>query len=144
MVKFRSMVGNADALLDELKDQNKMSGAAFKITDDPRVTRTGRFLRRFSLDELPQLLNVLKGDMSLVGPRPLIATEKDKYEEWQRRRMSVRPGLTCLWQINGRNEVDFEHWMELDLEYIDGWSILLDLKILAKTLPAVLRGHGAC
>jgi exopolysaccharide biosynthesis polyprenyl glycosylphosphotransferase len=141
--KFRTMVPNADKLLEELRGQNEMSGAAFKMAGDPRVTRVGRALRRLSLDELPQLVNVLKGDMSLVGPRPLLATEKDRYEEWQRRRMSMRPGLTCLWQINGRNEVDFEHWMQLDLNYIDNWSIATDIKIIAKTIPAVLQGRGA-
>lgn len=143
MLKFRSMVVNAEELLAGLSEKNDMSGAAFKCKDDPRVTPVGQFLRRYSLDELPQLVNVLLGHMSLVGPRPLIASERDKYEEWQQRRMSVRPGITCLWQINGRNELDFENWMKLDLNYIDQWSILNDLKILAKTLPAVLRGKGA-
>jgi len=143
MLKFRSMVRNADQLLEDLYDKNQMAGAAFKLENDPRITRVGRLLRRFSLDELPQLVNVLKGDMSLVGPRPLIASEKDKYEEWQRRRMSVRPGLTCFWQINGRNEIDFDHWMQLDLEYIDHWSLWTDLKIIAKTLPAMVHGRGA-
>jgi len=143
MLKFRSMVQNADEQLETLRDWNEMSGAAFKIANDPRITRVGKFLRRFSLDEIPQLINVLRGDMSLVGPRPLIATEKNKYAEWQRRRMSVRPGLTCLWQINGRNEIDFEHWMRLDLQYIDNWSILMDLRIIAKTLPAMIQGRGA-
>ncbi|MBI5094598.1 MAG: sugar transferase [Candidatus Hydrogenedentes bacterium] len=143
MLKFRSMVHDADAQLEALREQNQMSGAAFKMANDPRVTPLGKYLRKFSLDELPQFINVLRGDMSLVGPRPLIAAEKDKYEEWQRRRMSVRPGLTCLWQINGRSTVDFEHWMKLDLQYIDNWSILTDLKILAKTVPALLHGRGA-
>ena len=143
ILKFRSMVREADELLKQLRDKNEMSGAAFKIANDPRVTRLGGFLRRFSLDELPQFINVFKGDMSLVGPRPLIASEKDKYEEWQRRRLSVRPGLTCLWQINGRNTTDFEHWMQLDLQYIDNCSILTDLKIIARTVPAMLRGRGA-
>lgn len=143
MLKFRTMVHNAVELLKELSVQNEMSGAAFKMANDPRVTRVGRILRRLSLDELPQLVNVLKGDMSLVGPRPLIATEKDKYEEWQRRRMSMRPGLTCLWQVNGRNDIAFERWMELDIKYIDNWSILKDLEIIAKTVPAMIRGRGA-
>ena len=143
MLKFRTMVHNADELLEELRVQNEMSGAAFKIANDPRVTGVGKILRRLSLDELPQLVNVLKGDMSLVGPRPLIASEKDKYEEWQRRRMSMRPGLTCLWQVNGRNDIAFERWMELDIKYIDNWSILKDLEIIAKTVPAMIRGRGA-
>jgi exopolysaccharide biosynthesis polyprenyl glycosylphosphotransferase len=143
MLKFRSMVMHADDLLEDLREKNEMAGAAFKMANDPRITPIGRLLRRFSLDELPQLINILKGDMSIVGPRPLIATENNKYEEWQRRRMSVRPGLTCLWQINGRNKLDFEHWMELDLEYIDQWSLLMDLRIMVKTLPAVLQGRGA-
>jgi exopolysaccharide biosynthesis polyprenyl glycosylphosphotransferase len=143
ILKFRSMVQEADVLLDALRDQNEMSGAAFKMEKDPRVTPLGAFLRRFSLDELPQFINVLMGDMSLVGPRPLIASEKDKYEEWQRRRLSVRPGLTCLWQITGRSTTDFEQWMQLDLQYIDNWSILRDLKIILGTVPAMLRGRGA-
>jgi len=143
ILKFRSMVQEADDLLDALRDQNEMSGAAFKMEKDPRVTPLGAFLRRFSLDELPQFINVLMGDMSLVGPRPLIASEKDKYEEWQRRRLSVRPGLTCLWQITGRSTTDFEQWMQLDLQYIDNWSILRDLKIILGTVPAMLRGRGA-
>ena len=144
MLKFRSMVVDAEARLEALQGKNEMSCAAFKCTNDPRVTRAGKFLRRFSLDELPQLLNVLKGDMSIVGPRPLIASEKDKYEEWHRRRTSVRPGITCLWQINGRNTIDFQEWMKLDLKYIDEWSFFSDLRIIAKTVPAVLMGRGAC
>jgi lipopolysaccharide/colanic/teichoic acid biosynthesis glycosyltransferase len=110
---------------------------------DPRVTRFGRFLRKSSLDELPQLVNVLLGHMSLVGPRPPIPSEVEKYEPWQRRRLSMRPGLTCIWQISGRNEVGFEKWMAMDLEYIDNWSLWLDFKILLKTIPVVLSGRGS-
>lgn len=143
MYKFRSMVENADATRAELEHLNEMDGPVFKIRQDPRVTPVGRVIRRLSLDELPQLWNVLKGDMSLVGPRPPIPEEVEHYLPWQRRRLSMRPGITCLWQISGRNDVDFDRWMELDLEYIDSWSPLLDLKILLKTLPAVLRGRGA-
>jgi lipopolysaccharide/colanic/teichoic acid biosynthesis glycosyltransferase len=120
-----------------------MDGPVFKAKDDPRVTPFGRFLRKFSLDELPQLWNVFKGDMSLVGPRPPIPAEVARYERWQRRRLAMKPGLTGLWQVSGRNELDFEHWMTLDLQYIDNWSPWLDLKILAKTVPVVLSGRGA-
>jgi lipopolysaccharide/colanic/teichoic acid biosynthesis glycosyltransferase len=120
-----------------------MSGPVFKMRDDPRVTFVGRFLRKFSLDELPQLINVLKGDMSLVGPRPPTPDEVRKYDRWQRRRLSMKPGLTCLWQCSGRSHVDFDEWMKLDLEYIDRWSLGLDLKILLKTIPMVILGIGA-
>jgi len=122
-----------------------MTGPVFKVTNDPRVTPIGRFLRRWSLDELPQLFNVLRGEMSLVGPRPLPVDEVRRFDDpADRRRLSVRPGLTCLWQISGRNEVnDFKEWVRLDLEYIDNWSLLLDLKILVLTLPAVVSGAGA-
>jgi len=143
LLKFRTMVADAEASRQRLAHLNEMEGPVFKIRRDPRVTRVGAILRRFSLDELPQLLNVLKGEMSLVGPRPAIPEEVDQYQRWQRRRLSMRPGLTCLWQIGGRNQIDFERWMELDLEYIDNWSPLLDAKILAKTIPAVLSGRGA-
>jgi exopolysaccharide biosynthesis polyprenyl glycosylphosphotransferase len=143
LYKFRTMVENAEAQLDELLHLNEMTGPVFKLRFDPRVTRLGRLLRRFSLDELPQLWNVLKGDMSLVGPRPPIPQEVAQYQRWQKRRLSMKPGLTCLWQISGRNEVDFDRWMELDLEYIDTWSPVLDLKILLKTIPVVLSGRGA-
>ncbi|MDX1584561.1 MAG: sugar transferase, partial [Thermoanaerobaculia bacterium] len=122
---------------------NEMAGPVFKTRFDPRVTPVGRWLRKFSLDELPQLWNVLKGDMSLVGPRPPIPDEVNLYERWQRRRLSMKPGLTCLWQVSGRNDVDFDRWMELDLQYIDNWSPVLDLKILLRTIPAVLSGRGA-
>jgi lipopolysaccharide/colanic/teichoic acid biosynthesis glycosyltransferase len=120
-----------------------MDGPVFKIKDDPRITKVGKILRKTSLDELPQLINVLKGDMSLVGPRPPIPGEVRNYEAWQRRRLSMRPGITCLWQISGRNEISFEQWMKLDLEYIDNWSLGVDFRILLKTLPAVLLGIGA-
>jgi len=143
MFKFRSMVTNAEMLRVELQAFNEMSGPVFKMKEDPRVTPVGRFLRRTSLDELPQLWNVFKGDMSLVGPRPPIPSEVKQYDPWHRRRLSMKPGLTCLWQISGRNEVDFDQWMKLDLQYIDTWSFWLDLRILARTLPVVLGGLGA-
>jgi exopolysaccharide biosynthesis polyprenyl glycosylphosphotransferase len=144
MYKFRTMVPNAEQLQSELLHLNEMSGAAFKIKNDPRVTRIGRFLRKTSIDELPQLVNVLMGEMSLVGPRAMSVRDYDSFsEDWQRRRFSVRPGITCLWQVNGRNSVSFDHWMELDMQYIDKWSLWLDLKILVQTIPVVLRGTGA-
>jgi exopolysaccharide biosynthesis polyprenyl glycosylphosphotransferase len=143
LYKFRTMVEDAEELRRELLHLNEMSGPVFKLKADPRVTSLGRFLRRFSLDELPQLWNVLRGEMSLVGPRPPIPEEVAKYERWQRRRLAMKPGMTGLWQISGRNELDFHRWMELDLEYIDSWTPLLDLKILVKTIPAVLSGRGA-
>jgi exopolysaccharide biosynthesis polyprenyl glycosylphosphotransferase len=143
LYKFRTMVEGAEDRQEELRHLNEMNGPVFKLERDPRVTRFGRFLRKFSLDELPQLWNVLRGDMSMVGPRPPIPDEVAQYERWQRRRLSMKPGLTCLWQVSGRNQIDFDRWMELDLEYIDSWSPWLDLKILAKTVPAVLTGRGA-
>ena len=142
-LKFRTMVCNAEAMRDHLLSLNEMDGPVFKIANDPRVTRIGRFLRTTSIDEMPQLINVLMGDMSLVGPRPPIPGEVQQYELMNRRRLSVRPGLTCLWQINGRNKISFEKWMELDMQYIDKWSLWLDLKILLKTIPAILKGSGA-
>lgn len=142
--KFRTMVQNAEKLILDLEKHNEMSGPVFKIRNDPRITTIGRLLRRSSIDELPQLFNVLKGDMSLVGPRPLPVRDYEGFnEDWQRRRFSVKPGITCLWQVNGRSEISFDQWMLLDLQYMDEWSIWLDLKILAKTVPAVLRGAGA-
>ncbi|MCX7872716.1 MAG: sugar transferase [Verrucomicrobiae bacterium] len=145
MYKFRSMISNAEQLKHELEVLNEMSGPVFKITNDPRVTRVGKFLRKFSLDELPQLINVLKGEMSLVGPRPLPVDEVKRFDDYShRRRLSVKPGLTCLWQISGRSEVtDFNEWVRLDLQYIDNWSLWLDLKILWKTIPVVLLAKGA-
>jgi len=143
LVKFRTMVEDAEQQQSHLSHLNEMTGPVFKMKQDPRVTPMGRWLRRLSLDELPQLWNVLKGDMSLVGPRPPVPQEVSSYQRWQRRRLSMRPGLTCLWQVQGRNDLDFDRWMELDLEYIDNWSPLLDIKILAKTIPVVLSGRGA-
>lgn len=142
LLKFRTMVVGAEAMLDELRERNESSGPTFKLKEDPRIIRYGRFLRRFSLDELPQLFNVLLGHMSLVGPRPPIPYEVQEYKDWQRRRLSVRPGITCLWQVGGRNEIGFEEWMNLDLQYIDKWSLWMDLKILLRTIPAVLLGTG--
>ena len=141
--KFRTMVVGAERMQRDLAHLNEADGPVFKIRNDPRVTPVGRFLRKFSLDELPQLWNVLVGDMSLVGPRPPIPSEVEKYERWQRRRLSMRPGITCLWQISGRSELDFDTWMRLDLQYIDHWSLTLDFVILLKTLPAVLSTRGA-
>ena len=143
MYKFRSMIDNTEQLRFELETLNEMDGPVFKSSRDPRITLIGKFIRRFSIDEFPQLYNVLKGEMSLVGPRPPLPQEVSKYQRWQRRRLSMKPGLTCLWQISGRNEVSFEDWMKLDLTYIDNWSLLLDLKILLKTVPVVLLGKGA-
>jgi exopolysaccharide biosynthesis polyprenyl glycosylphosphotransferase len=143
MYKLRSMVDNAEQARYELEVLNEMDGPVFKSSKDPRITKLGRYLRRFSIDEFPQLYNVLRGDMSIVGPRPPLPQEVARYERWQRRRLSMKPGLTCLWQISGRNEVSFQDWMKLDLSYIDNWSLLLDLKILLKTIPVVLFGKGA-
>ena len=141
--KFRSMVVDAEKRLGELASRNEMSGPAFKMKADPRVTRVGRFLRKSSLDELPQFWNVFLGDMSVVGPRPPLPDEVARYQRWQRRRLSVKPGITCVWQVSGRNDIDFDTWMKLDLAYIDQWSLWLDLKICWKTIPAVLLGRGA-
>ena len=145
LYKFRTMNTNAEQFKHELEAMNEMTGPVFKVTNDPRVTPIGKFLRKFSLDELPQLFNVLRTEMSLVGPRPLPVDEVRRFENLaHRRRLSVKPGLTCLWQISGRNQIsDFKEWVRLDLEYIDNWSLWLDLKILLLTLPAVLRGTGA-
>lgn len=141
--KFRTMNVNAESQKNELLSLNEMSGPVFKITDDPRVTLVGKFLRKTSMDELPQFYNVIKGDMSLVGPRPPLSSEVKQYKEWQYRRLSVKPGITCLWQINGRNNIDFDKWMKLDLYYIDNWSFWTDIKIILKTIPAILRCKGA-
>ena len=143
LLKFRTMEPGAEERLSEVSHLNEMTGPVFKLTRDPRLTFVGRLLRRLSIDELPQLWNVIVGDMSLVGPRPPLPDEVSRYESWQRRRLSMKPGLTCLWQVSGRSELDFDRWMALDLKYIDTWSPLLDLKILLKTVPAVLSGRGA-
>jgi lipopolysaccharide/colanic/teichoic acid biosynthesis glycosyltransferase len=145
MYKFRSMNTNAEMQRDELVRFNVMSGPVFKVDDDPRVTPLGRWLRKTSLDELPQLVNVLRGQMSIVGPRPLPVYEVEKFESMShRRRLSMKPGLTCLWQIRGRNRVtDFADWVRMDLEYIDNWSLALDFAILLRTVPVVLFGAGA-
>jgi exopolysaccharide biosynthesis polyprenyl glycosylphosphotransferase len=143
LLKFRSMVADAEARKKELAALNEMDGPAFKIKNDPRVTPIGRWIRKTSIDELPQLINVVKGEMSLVGPRPPLPTEVDQYDWIYRRRLSIKPGITCLWQIGGRNNIPFSRWMELDREYIENWSIWLDLKILAKTVPVVVLGKGA-
>jgi exopolysaccharide biosynthesis polyprenyl glycosylphosphotransferase len=142
-LKFRSMLVDAESMKPTLAAYNEMDGPAFKMTNDPRVTPIGWWLRRTSLDELPQLWNILKGDMSFVGPRPAVIDEVRQYEPWQRRRLSMPPGLTCLWQISGRNDLSFDEWMKLDLEYIDNWSLWLDLKIAVRTVPAVILGRGA-
>ena len=144
MYKFRTMVVDAEKQIDGLQHLNEVSGPVFKIKHDPRITPIGKLLRKTSIDELPQLFNVLKGDMSLVGPRPLPVRDYERFsEDWHRRRFSVRPGITCLWQVNGRSSIAFDKWMELDMQYIDKWSLWLDLKILAKTIPALLKGSGA-
>jgi exopolysaccharide biosynthesis polyprenyl glycosylphosphotransferase len=141
--KFRTMIKDAEEKKKELEHLN-VKKIVFKIVNDPRITSIGKFLRKTSLDELPQLLNILRGDMSFVGPRPPVPEEVEKYKDWQRRRLSMKPGLTCLWQISGRSELDFDEWMKLDLEYIDNWSLSLDIKILLKTIPVVLSARGAC
>lgn len=141
--KFRSMVANADALRSQLTPRNEMQGPVFKISNDPRVTRLGSWMRRYSLDELPQLYSVLKGDMSLVGPRPPLVTEYQQFSEFQKQKLMVKPGMTCLWQVNGRNQVsDFDEWVKLDLEYIRNWSLSLDLKIMLRTMKEVVNASG--
>jgi exopolysaccharide biosynthesis polyprenyl glycosylphosphotransferase len=143
MLKFRSMIANAEELKAKLMAHNEQSGPVFKMARDPRITNVGRFIRKFSIDELPQLINVLRGEMSIVGPRPPVPSEVAKYEAWQRRRLSVRPGLTCVWQVSGRNETSFEEWMYLDMQYIDHWSLAHDFELILKTVPVVLSGRGA-
>ncbi len=143
LYKFRSMRADADLIREELEALNEVDGPVFKIKNDPRCTPVGRFMRKFSLDELPQLVNIIKGDMSFVGPRPPLPAEVEKYERWQRRRLRMQPGLTCLWALEGRSKLSFRRWMELDLEYIDHWSMGLDWKILLRTIPVVLLGRGA-
>jgi lipopolysaccharide/colanic/teichoic acid biosynthesis glycosyltransferase len=141
--KFRSMVANADTLRSQLDSLNEMSGPVFKMTHDPRITKVGSWMRRYSLDELPQLYSVLKGDMSLVGPRPPLVTEYAQFTAFQKQKLAVKPGITCLWQVGGRNQVsDFDEWVKLDLEYIRNWSLYLDLKILLHTVKEVLGASG--
>ena len=142
LYKFRSMYEDAAARRAEMEGLNEMDGPVFKCANDPRITTVGRFLRKYSLDEIPQLLNVVNGDMSLVGPRPPLPEEVKQYEQWHRRRLRMRPGLTCLWVLEGRNKLDFFSWMRLDLEYIDHWSLVLDCKILLLSIPHVLSGKG--
>ena len=142
--KYRTMTVDAHARRDEVRHLNHMTGPVFKIREDPRVTRLGRFLRRSSLDELPQLWNVVRGEMSLVGPRPPLPEEFVEYEQWHRGRLAVIPGMTCFWQVLGRNEIhDFETWMRLDRRYVEEWTVWLDVKLLFRTVPVVLSGHGA-
>ena len=141
--KFRSMVVDADAKKDELRAQNEAEGPMFKMRDDPRVTSIGRWLRRFSLDELPQLLNVLKGEMSLVGPRPALPEEVAQYEDWHKRRLDASPGMTGLWQVSGRSRIGFEEMVLLDTFYCENWSFALDLKIILRTIPHIITGEGA-
>jgi exopolysaccharide biosynthesis polyprenyl glycosylphosphotransferase len=144
LFKFRSMYRDAEQRLEELRNLNEADGPVFKIRNDPRITSVGRLIRKLSIDELPQLFNVFSGDMSLVGPRPPLPSEVCQYEAWHRRRLSARPGLTCLWQISGRSDkIDFREWMRLDLQYLDNWSIWLDLLIVLRTIPVVLIGRGA-
>lgn len=144
MYKFRSMIQNAEKLKKELEKQNEMSGPMFKIKNDPRVTKVGRFIRKTSIDELPQLINVLKGDMTLVGPRPSLPNEVEKFEAWMLQRLEVKPGLTCYWQVSGRNNIDFEEWMKLDLKYVNDMSFLLDIKLIFKTVGVLFGDKNAC
>lgn len=140
--KFRSMIPNAEKLIDELKDKNESDGPTFKIENDPRITKIGRLLRKTSLDEFPQFLNVMKGEMSIVGPRPPLLSEVKQYEKYQLRRLSMKPGITCIWQVSGRNSVSFVEWMKMDLDYIDNWSIWLDIKIILKTIGVIFKATG--
>jgi len=142
LYKFRTMIPNADKLLDKLKDQNEADGPVFKIAKDPRITKIGKFLRKTSIDEFPQFYNVIKGDMSIVGPRPPLLLEVHQYERYQLRRLSMKPGITCIWQVKGRHEVNFEQWMQMDLEYIDNWSLWLDFKLMFSTIGVILKAKG--
>ena len=143
MYKFRSMVVGAEEKQSQLQDQNDAQGLIFKMKNDPRVTLAGRFLRKFSLDELPQLFNVIKGDMSIVGPRPPLLNEVESYNSWHKKRLNIPPGITGLWQVSGRSELSFEEMVKLDLFYIESWSLWLDIKIMMKTIPVVLFARGA-
>lgn len=140
--KFRSMIPNAERLMDSLKDKNESDGPTFKIENDPRITRIGRLLRKTSLDEFPQFYNVIKGEMSIVGPRPPLLSEVKQYEKYQLRRLSMKPGITCIWQVSGRNTVSFIEWMKMDLDYIDNWSLWLDFKIIIKTVAVIFKANG--
>ncbi|MBE6049612.1 MAG: sugar transferase [Clostridium sp.] len=144
MYKFRSMVVDAEELKKNLMDQNEMGGPMFKMKNDPRVTKVGRFIRKTSIDELPQLINVLKGEMSLVGPRPSLPQEVEKFEPWMLTRLVVKPGLTCYWQVSGRNDIEFEEWMKLDIKYAKERSILVDLKLILKTFFVLFGDEHAC
>ena len=143
MYKFRSMVVNAEELKEKLAHQNEMSGPMFKMKDDPRVTKVGKFIRKTSLDELPQLWNVLKGDMSLVGPRPSLPKEVKQFEKWMYKRLTVKPGLTCYWQVSGRNNIDFEDWMKLDCRYVDERNLWIDIKLIFKTVGVLFGDKNA-
>ena len=143
MYKFRSMVVNAEELKEKLAHQNEMSGPMFKMKDDPRVTKVGKFIRRTSLDELPQLWNVLKGDMSLVGPRPSLPKEVKQFEKWMFKRLTVKPGLTCYWQVSGRNNIDFEDWMKLDISYVEDRNLWIDIKLIFKTIFVLFGDKNA-
>lgn len=143
MYKFRSMVHNAEELLKDLMDRNEQTGPVFKINDDPRITKVGKFIRKTSIDELPQLFNVLKGDMSLVGPRPPIPHEVDQYNSYQMQRLAVKPGLTCIWQVSGRNNIGFDEWVEMDIEYIKTRNLWLDIKLIFKTVGVLFGDDNA-
>ena len=144
MYKFRSMVVNAEELKEKLQEQNEMNGPMFKMKEDPRITKVGKFIRRTSLDELPQLINVLKGEMSLVGPRPSLPKEVMKFEKWMLKRLEVKPGLTCYWQVSGRSSIGFEEWMKLDCKYVEDRSTWLDLKLIFKTVFVLFGDEHAC
>ena len=143
MYKFRSMVINAEELKEQLESQNEMSGPMFKIKDDPRITKIGKFIRKTSIDELPQLINVIKGEMSLVGPRPSLPKEVAEFEEWMNERLLVKPGLTCYWQVSGRNNIDFEDWMKLDIKYVRERNFWLDIKLILKTILVLFGDENA-
>lgn len=143
MYKFRSMVHNAEELLKDLQHKNEQTGPAFKMADDPRITKVGKFIRKTSLDELPQLFNILKGDMSLVGPRPPIPREVREYNSYQMQRLLVKPGLTCIWQVSGRNNIGFDEWVDMDLEYIKNRNLLLDIKLILKTVKVLFGDSNA-
>ena len=143
MYKFRSMVINAEELKKQLESQNEMSGPMFKIKDDPRITNVGKFIRKTSIDELPQLINVIKGDMSLVGPRPSLPKEVKKFEQWMMERLEVKPGLTCIWQVSGRNNIDFEDWMKLDISYVEDRNLWIDIKLIFKTVFVLFGDKNA-